>query len=113
MGVFIRQMAPAPQARWSSYLAIDQAPIAAIVYFSVADCAAEAEKAAKSSARSADGLFPGRERVLSWRTNPLHLDHEFALIRPVEQFIHRSRGLLQTFDDIHAVLDLTFHEPAA
>src|SRR5262245_13583090 len=40
-----------------------------------------------------------------------HLDYQFTLVRPFEEFIHRARGFLQTFDDVHAVFEFAFHIP--
>src|SRR5262249_42173884 len=41
----------------------------------------------------------------------LHLDDQLALIRAVEEFIHRARRFLQSVDDIHAIFELAFHIP--
>src|SRR5262245_20573368 len=40
-----------------------------------------------------------------------HLDDQFALVRSLEEFVHRARRFLQPFDDVNAVFEFAFHIP--
>src|SRR5215813_9609218 len=40
-----------------------------------------------------------------------HLDDQFALIRSLEEFVHRAWRFLQPFDDVNAVFEFAFHIP--
>src|SRR5215510_289109 len=40
-----------------------------------------------------------------------HFDDQFALVRSLEEFVHRARRFLQPFDDVNAVFEFAFHIP--